>query len=156
MYNKCTILHCPDDTNTVWDYLKGTVHQSLVQVYHHTLLSVVVDVDLGEEVFLWRLVRQNTGWGWEGERVLKDNLQQLEVDVKMLTCQKERGRQQRSGSTWQNPWTKGRGHAQTGDDAGSNGCNAIVKQWSYASPCQKISTNAHVHALGNQTLAKDW
>lgn len=36
-------------------YLKRTVHQSLVQVDDHTLLPVVVDVHLREEVFLWRL-----------------------------------------------------------------------------------------------------
>lgn len=40
-------------------YLKGTVYQRLIEVDHHAVLAVVVDADLRQEVFGWRLEREN-------------------------------------------------------------------------------------------------
>lgn len=42
------------------NYLKRAVHQSLIQVYYHTLLPIVIYVNLREEVLLWRLWKCKT------------------------------------------------------------------------------------------------
>lgn len=36
-------------------YLEGAVHKGLVQINDHTVLAVVINADLRQEVFGWRL-----------------------------------------------------------------------------------------------------
>lgn len=51
--------HTCDASNAQNSYLKRAVYQSLVQVDNDTLLAEIVYVDLREEVFRWRLKREN-------------------------------------------------------------------------------------------------
>lgn len=36
-------------------YLEGAVHEGLVQVNDHTVLAIIINADLRQEVFGWRL-----------------------------------------------------------------------------------------------------
>lgn len=57
------------------NYLKRAVHQSLIQVYYHTLLPIVIYVNLRQEILLWRL------WKCKTERVNMINMEQVECNV---------------------------------------------------------------------------
>lgn len=54
------------------NYLKRAVHQSLIQVYNHTLLPIVIYVNLRQEVLLWRL------WKCKTERVSMMKMEQTQ------------------------------------------------------------------------------